>query len=159
MEILVLPQFSSVQSLSCVRLFVTPWTAVHQAPLSITDSRSLLKLMSIESVMPSNHLVLCCPLLLLPSIFPSIKSFPMSQFFASGGQSLTPATGQVSLAFLNPSGWLGQTWCSVSEDGKSQPGFWVQLCWTRSLDWIGVPTLIFPSQGKLAENASQSDCP
>ena len=116
MEILVLPQFSSVQSLSCVRLFVTPWTAAHQAPLSITDSQGLLKLMSIESVMSSNHLVLCRPLLLLPSIFPSIKSFPVSQFFASGGH-LAPATGQVSLAFLNPSGWLAQTWCSVSEDG------------------------------------------
>ena len=66
-------QFSSVQSLSCVRLFVTPWTAARQAFLSITNSQSLLKLMSIESVMPSNHLILCHPLLLLPSIFPSIR--------------------------------------------------------------------------------------
>ena len=66
-------QFSSVQSLSRVRLFVTPWTAAHQASLSITNSRSLPKLMSIESVMPSNHLILCRPLLLLPSIFPSIR--------------------------------------------------------------------------------------
>ena len=69
------PQFSSVQSLSRVRLFVTPWTAAHQASLSITNSRSSLKLMSIESVMPSNHLILCHPLLLLPSIFPSIGVF------------------------------------------------------------------------------------
>ena len=61
---------SSAQSLSRVRLFVTPWTVAHQASLSITNSQSLLKLMSIESVMPSNHLILCCPLLLLPSIFP-----------------------------------------------------------------------------------------
>ena len=66
-------QFSSVQSLSCVRLFATPRTAAHQASLSITDSWSLLKLMSIESVMPSNHLILCRPLLLLPSVFPSIR--------------------------------------------------------------------------------------
>ena len=66
---------SSVQSLSCVRLFATPWTAAHQASLSITNSWSLLKLMSIESVMLSNHLILCCPLLLLPLIFPSIKVF------------------------------------------------------------------------------------
>ena len=65
-------QSSSVQSLSRVRLFVTPWTAAHQASLSITI---LLKLMSIESVMPSNHLILCHPLLLLPSIFPSIRIF------------------------------------------------------------------------------------
>ena len=68
-------QFSSVQSFICVRLFVTPWTAAHQAFLSITNSWSLLKLMSIETVMPSNHLILCCPLLLLSSIFPSIRVF------------------------------------------------------------------------------------
>ena len=68
-------QFGSVQSLSRVWLFATPWTEAHQASLSITSSRSLLKLMSIESVMPSNHLVLCCTLLLLPSIFPSIRVF------------------------------------------------------------------------------------
>ena len=66
-------QFSSVQSLSQVRFFVTPWTAAHQATLSITNSQSLLKLMSVESVMPSNHLILCHPFLLLPSIFPSIR--------------------------------------------------------------------------------------
>ena len=67
--------FSSVQSLSRVILFATPWTAARQASLSITNSRSSLKLMSIESLMPSNHLILCRPLLLLPSIFPSIKVF------------------------------------------------------------------------------------
>ena len=65
----------SVQSLTHVQLFATPWTAAHQASLSITNSRSLLKLMSITSVMPSNHLILCHPLLLLPSIFPSIRVF------------------------------------------------------------------------------------
>ena len=64
-----------VQSLSCVRLFATPWTAARQDPLSIANSWSLLKLMSIESVMPSNHLNLCRPLLLPPSIFPSIRVF------------------------------------------------------------------------------------
>ena len=68
-------QFSSVQLLSCVQLFETPWTTAHQASLSITNSQSLLKLMSIELVMPSNHLILCHPLLLLPSIFPSIRVF------------------------------------------------------------------------------------
>ena len=66
---------SSVQSLSHVQLFVTPWTATCQASLSIAKSLSLLKLMSIESIMPSNHLVLCRPLLLPPSIFPSIRVF------------------------------------------------------------------------------------
>ena len=68
-------QFSSVQSLSHIQLFATPWTAAHQASLSITNSRSPPKPMSIESVMPSNHLILCCTLLLLPSIFPSIRVF------------------------------------------------------------------------------------
>ena len=68
-------QFSSVRSLGRVRLFATPWTAAHQASLTITNSQNLLKLMSIESVMPYNHLILCHPLLLLPSIFPSIRVF------------------------------------------------------------------------------------
>ena len=68
-------QFSSLQSLSRVQLFATPWTAACQASLSITNSRSLLKLMSIESVIPFNHLILCRPLLLPPSIFPSIRVF------------------------------------------------------------------------------------
>ena len=67
--------FSSVQSLSCVQLFVTPWTVARQASLSITSSQSLLKLISIELVMPSNHLILCHPLLILPSVFPSIRVF------------------------------------------------------------------------------------
>ena len=67
--------FSSVQSFSCVRLFVTPWTAARQASLSISNSWSFLKLMSVESVMPSNRLILCRPLLLPPSIFPSIRVF------------------------------------------------------------------------------------
>ena len=74
------PQFSSVQSLSHVLLFVTPWTAACQASLSITNSQSLLKLMSIESVMPSNHLVLCCPFLFLPSFFPGIRVFSNVSF-------------------------------------------------------------------------------
>ena len=68
-------QFSSVQLLSCVQLFATPWTAARQASMSIANSWSLLKLMSIELVMPSNHLILCRPLLLLSSIFPSITVF------------------------------------------------------------------------------------
>ena len=71
----------SVQSLSCVQLFVTPWTAARQASLSITNSRSLLKLMPIELVMPSNRLILCCPLLLLLSIFPSIRVFSKKSVF------------------------------------------------------------------------------
>ena len=67
--------FVVVQSLSCVRLFETLWTAAHQASLSINISQSLLKYMSLKSVMSSNHLILCCPLILLPSIFPNIRTF------------------------------------------------------------------------------------
>ena len=72
---IILYSVSSVQSLSRVPLFATPWAAAHQASLSFTNPQSLLNLMSIESVMPSNHLILCCPLLFLPSIFPSIRVF------------------------------------------------------------------------------------
>ena len=79
---------SSVQSLSPVQLFATPWTAARRASLSITNSWSPLKLMSIELVVPFNHPILCHPFLLPPSIFPSNRIFPMHQFFASGGQNI-----------------------------------------------------------------------
>jgi len=79
---------SSVQSLSHIQLFATPWTVARQASLSITNSQSLLKLMSLELVMPSNNLILCHPLFLLPQSFPASGSFQMSQFFESGGQSI-----------------------------------------------------------------------
>ena len=82
-------QFNSVQSLSHIQHFATPWTAASQASPSITNSQSLAKLKSTESVMPSNHLILCHPLLLLPLIFLSQhQGFQMSQFFASGGQNI-----------------------------------------------------------------------
>ena len=68
-------KFSSVQSVSHVQFFATPWTSARQASLPITNSQSLLKLLSIELVMPSNHLILCHPLLLLPSVFPSVRVF------------------------------------------------------------------------------------
>ena len=94
-----------VQSLSHVQLFATPWTAAHQAFLSFTISQSLLKLMSIESVILSNHLILCCPLLLLPSVFPSIRSFPVSQFFTSGGQSVG-VSASASVLPMNIQNWF-----------------------------------------------------
>ena len=92
-----------VQLLSHVQLFVTPWTAARQASLSITISWSLLKLMSVESMMPSNHLILCLPLLLLPSVFPSIRVFSVSQLFASGGQRIG-ASASVSVLPMNIQG-------------------------------------------------------
>ena len=97
-------EFSSVQSLSHVRLFEVPWTAAHQASLSITNSQSMLKLISMESVMPSNHLILCCPLL-LPSIFPRIKVY--SNELAVGNRwskywsfSLSPSNEYSGLIFF-----------------------------------------------------------
>ena len=81
-------RISSFQSLSHVQLFATPWNAVHQASLSITLSQSLLKLMSIESVMPSNHLTSIVPFSSCLQSFPASGSFPMSHFYTSGGQSI-----------------------------------------------------------------------
>ena len=114
-------QFSSVQLLSHVRLFATAWTAACQASLTITNSCSLLKLMSIKWVMPSNHLILCHPILLLPSNFPSIreKVLPMSQFFTSGVQSIG-ASVWASVLPMNIQGWftLGFTgWISLLSKG------------------------------------------
>ena len=112
---------TSVQSLSSVCLFETPWTAARQAFLSITNSWSLLKIMSIESVMPSNHLILCRPLL-LPSIFPRSGSFQMSQFFTSGGQSIGASTS-ASVLPKNIQGWfpLGLTGLiSLQSNGLSR---------------------------------------
>ena len=97
--------FSFQFSHCCVRLFATPWTAACQASLSITNSRSLFRLMSIESVMSSNHLTLCHSLLLLPSIFPRISVFPMSWLFASAGQSIEDSTSS-SVLPVNIQGWF-----------------------------------------------------
>ena len=100
--------FAIFQSLSCVRLFVTPWTAAHQASLSFTISQSLLKLMPIESVMPSNHLILYCSLLLLPSIFPSITDF--------SNESALYIRWSASVLPMNIQGWfpLGLTFIERS---------------------------------------------
>ena len=104
-------QFSSVESLSRVWLFATPWIAERQASLSITNFRSSLKLTSIESVMPSSHLILCRPLLLLPLIPPSIKSFPKSQLFAWGGQSIG-VSALASFLPKNTQDWSPLEWTS-----------------------------------------------
>ena len=113
-------QFSSVQLFSRVWLFATPWSAAHQASLSIANFQSLLKLMSTELVMPSNQLILCRPLLLLPSIFPS--SFQMSQLFASGGWSIgVSASASVlpmNIQDWSPLGWTG--WISLQSKGLSR---------------------------------------
>ena len=102
-------QFSSVAQ-SC--LFVTPGTAVCQASLSITNSQNMFKLMSIESVMQSNNLILYHPLLLLPSIFFSIRFFPVSQFFTSGGQSIA-VTASASVLPMNIQDWFPLGWTGL----------------------------------------------
>ena len=99
----------SVQSLSHVRHFVTPWIAGRQASLSITNSRSSPKFTSIESMMPSSHLILCRPLFLLPPIPPSIRVFPMSQLFPWGGQS-TRVSALASILPKNTQGWSPLEW-------------------------------------------------
>ena len=115
-----LVQFSSV-SQSC-GLFVTPWTAIRQASLSITNSGSPPKPMSIELVMPSNYLILSHSLFLLHSIFPSIRVFPMSQLFESGGQSIRVSASTPVLPMntqdWSPLGWTG--WISLQSKGLSR---------------------------------------
>ena len=99
-------QFGSVQSLSHVQLFVTPRTAARQASLSITDSQNPPKPMSIVSVMPSNHLILCHPLLLLPPIFPSIRVFQMSQLSESGANSMVRSKRNDIIINLQKNNWI-----------------------------------------------------
>ena len=118
--------FSSVQSFSRVQLFATPWITARQASLSITNSRSLFRLMPIESVMPSSHLILCRPLLLLPPIPPSIRSFPMSHLFAWGSQS-TGVSASASVLPMNTQdfyllqdGLVGSS-CSSRDYQESSP--------------------------------------
>ena len=115
-------RFSSVQSLSRVQLFATPWTAARQASLSITNFRSSLKLTSIESLMPSSHLIICCPLLLLPPIPPSIRVFPNESTlhmrwpkYWSFSFSLSPSDNTQD---WSPLGWTG--WISLQSKGLSR---------------------------------------
>ena len=113
---------SSVQSLSCVQLFATPWIAAWQASLSFTNSQSLLKLMLIDLVIPSNNLILCHPFSSHLQSFPAPGSFPISQFFASGGQSIG-VSASASVLPMNiqdwfPLGWTG--WISLQFKGLSR---------------------------------------
>ena len=114
--------FSSVQSLSRVQLFVTPWIAACQSSLSITNSQSSLPLMSIKSVMPSSHLILCCPFSFCPQTLPASGSFPMSQLVAWDGQS-TGISALASILPMNTQDWfpLGWTsWISLHSKGLSR---------------------------------------
>ena len=112
----------SIQSLACVWLFVTPWTAACQTSLSTTNSWRLLKLMSIESVMLSNHLILCRPLLLLPSIFPSIRAFSKESVFRirwpKYWSSASASATSMNIQDWSPLGWTG--WISLQSKGLSR---------------------------------------
>ena len=136
---------SSVQSLSHVRLFVTPWTAEHQPSLSITNSQSLLRLVSIKLMLPSNHLILCHPLFLLPSIFPSIRVFQLSQFFTSGDQNIG-VSASVSVLPVTIQDWFASGWtiwshCSPKDSQESSPTVQLKSINSSALSFIYSPTL------------------
>ena len=156
-----------IQWLTCVWPFVTPWIIARQAPLSSTISRSLLRFMTIELVMPSNQLILCCPLLLLPSIFPSIRVFSNSQLFALGSQSVGASTsifpmsiqdwfplGLTGLNSLQSKGLLSRVFSSTAVRGHqffcTQPSLWsnsyictssfiLGILQARILEWVAMP--------------------
>ena len=138
-------QFNSVQLLSHVGLFATLWTTVCQASLSIASSQTLFKLMSIESVMPSNHLILCRPLLLLPQAFPASVSFQMGQFLTSGGQSIG-ASASASVLPLSiqdwfPLGWTGWNPCCPRDYQESSPTPQFKSISSFMLTFLYSPTL------------------
>ena len=113
----LLLKFSSVQSLSHVQLFVTPWTTARQASLSITNSQSSPKPMSIESMMPSNHLILCRLISSCPQSFPASGSFPVSWLFTSGGQSIG-VSAAASVFPMNIQGWFPLGLTSLIQQSK-----------------------------------------
>ena len=138
--------YSSVQSLSRVQLFATPWTAARQASLSITNSWSLLKLMSIESVMPSNHLILCNPLLLLPSIFPSIKVFSNESALhirwpKHWSFSFNISSSNEHLGLISWSNWLVGSICSPRDSQESYPILQFKSTNSSVLSFLYSPTL------------------
>ena len=138
-------QFSSIQSLSCVWLFVTPWTAACQASLFITNSWSLLKLMSIESVMPSNHLILCHPLLLPPSIFPNIRVFSNESVLRIRWPKYWSFSFKASVLPMNT-----QDWCPLGWTG------WVVM--SSSLRFHGLPHNRLPCPS-LSPGVCSNSCP
>ena len=146
LQIRFMSHFSSVQSLIHVQLFVTPWTVACQASLSFTISWSLLKPMSIESVMPSNHLILCCPLLLLPLIFPSIRVFSNESALTLGGQSIRASA---SVLPKNIQGWfpMGNHWlvwspCCSRDSQESTPAPQFKSISSSALSLLYGPTCI-----------------
>ena len=133
----------SGQSLSYVPLFATPWTVACQASLSITNSRSFLKLMSIGSVMPFNHLILCCPLFLLPLIFPSIRVFSNESFHQSGSQNIGASASASTSDLITAAAAAAKPFQSCptlcdpidgSPPGSPAPG----ILQARTLEWVAI---------------------
>ena len=127
-----------VQQLSRVWLYATPWTAACQASLSITNPQSLLKLMSIKSVMPSNHLILCCPLLLLPSIFPSIRVFSNQLALHIRWPKYSASASGLS---MNIQDWLVWSPCSPRDSQESSPTAQFKSINSSVLIFLYSPTL------------------
>ena len=145
MVTLLVSKGCSVQLLGHVQLFVTLWTAAHQAFLSITNSWSLLKLMSIISMMPSNHLILCCPLLLCLQSFLASGFFPVSQLFASGGQSIG-VSASASVLSMNIQDWFPYNWlvgspCSPRDSQESSPTPQFKSINSSALSFLYSPSL------------------
>ena len=136
---ITLDNFSSVQSLSYVWLFATPWTAAHQASLSITNFWSFLKLMSIESVMPSNHFIFCHPLLLLPSIFPSMRVFSSESVLCIRWPEYWSICFSISPS-NEYSGLVGSL-CISSDSQESSPTPQFKSINLSALSFLYVPTL------------------
>ena len=140
-------QFTSAQSLSHIRLFATPWATIHHASLSITNSWNLLKLMSIELMMPSNHLILCCPLLLPPSIFPRVRVFsiesvlcirwPKYWSFSPSISSSNECSGLISFRM----DWLDIL--AVQETQESSPTSQFKSINSSALSFLNSPVLTF----------------
>ena len=138
-------QFSSVQLLNCVWLFATPWSAARQASLSITNSWSPTKPMSIESVMPSNHLILCRPFSSRPRSFPASGSFQVSQLFASDGQSIG-VSASASVLPMNIQDWFSLGWTG-----------WISLQ-SKRLSRVFSNTTVQKHQFFCTQLSSQSNC-
>ena len=133
-------QFSSVQLVSHAQLFATPWTTAHQTSLSITHSQSLRKLMSIESVIPSNHLILCCPLL-LPSIFPSIRVFSNESVLHIRWPKYWSSVLRMNTQDWFPFGWAGWISCCPRDSQESSPTPQYKSINSSALSFLYSPTL------------------
>ena len=140
-------QFSSVQLLSRVRLLATPWITVRQASLSITNSRSSLKLMSIESVMPSSHLILCCPLFLLPPIPPSIRVFSNGSTLCMRWPKYWSFSFNITSSLIPVQSQVTMHVCMCVCPGQSQVTVYVWVCFPSTTSYMSCIMFKYSSFG------------